>query len=266
MFSVGFFQFTPRFGKIKENLERVLAALDDAAADVVVLPELAFTGYYFRDREELAGLAEDPRTSSTVARLTALCAGRRLHLVAGFAEKAGDRLFNSALLIGPEGLRHTYRKIHLFNTEKDCFDPGDTPLAVVAVNGVNLGLMVCFDWVFPEVARTLALLGADILCHPSNLVLTLCQKAMITRSIENGIFTVTANRTGTERRPHGTLKFTGRSQITAPSGKILGRASSRRDCLRVIEIDPLQARIQKITPKNHLLEDRRPEFYWSAGK
>ncbi len=258
---VGFFQFAPVFGQVRRNRDYVLAALEDVRADLVVLPELPFTGYFFRDRRELSRLAEEIPGSETIGRLAALCRRRDFFIVTGFAEKAGGRLFNSAVLVGPDGGLHVYRKLHLFNTEKDCFDPGDTPLEAVTVRDARIGLMVCYDWRFPEVARVLTLRGAQILCHPSNLVLPWCQQTMLTRSLENSVFSVTANRYGTERRPHGELTFTGRSQIVDPRGNRLCRAATDADALCIEEIDIAQADEKKMTPRNDLLTDRRPEFY-----
>jgi len=111
------------------------------------------------------------------------------------------------------------------------------------------------------VARTLALAGADVICHPSDLVLGHCQQAMLTRSLENGVFSVTANRFGADRRPHGEVNFTGRSQIVGPRGELLFRAPSQREVVHVLKIDPARARDKAITSQNQLLKDRRPEFY-----
>jgi predicted amidohydrolase len=258
---VGYYQFDPAFGRTAENLARVLTALDKVEADLVVLPELPFTGYNFRDRDELASMAEDPDDSPTVSALTALCRDRDMHLVTGFAEKAADGLFNSALLIGPHGLVHVYRKLHLFDREKEYFDPGETPFAVHRIPGARIGMMICFDWVIPEAARKLALLGADVICHPSNLVLAHCQDAMVTRCIENGVFSVTTNRFGTDERPHGSVTFTGKSQITAPRGKVLHRGEPDREELFVAEIDISLAADKRVTPRNDVLRDRRPDFY-----
>ncbi|MHC4966047.1 MAG: nitrilase-related carbon-nitrogen hydrolase [Planctomycetota bacterium] len=177
------------------------------------------------------------------------------------AEKARDKYFNSALLLGPRGIRRVYRKLHFFMDENSWFDPGDKELGIDRVRGARIGMMICFDWVFPEVARTLALAGADVICHPSDLVLGHCQQAMLTRSLENGVFSVTANRFGTDRRPHGEVRFTGRSQIVGPRGELLFRAPAQRDVLQVMEIDPARARDKAITPRNQLLKDRRPQFY-----
>lgn len=261
MFKIGYFQFNPNFGAIQSNLGQVLSALTDVVADIVVLPELPFTGYYFRDREELLHLAEEVNDSPTVESLKRFCQERSLHIVTGFAEKAADKVFNSAFLIGPGKIMQVYRKLHLFNTEKAYFDAGDTPLGVVRVGDINVGLMVCFDWVFPEVARTLALKGADIICHPANLVLTYGQQAMRIRALENGVFAVTANRYGTEKRPHGALTFTGQSQIIDPRGNVLSHAGSDADGISVVEVDIMAARNKKMTNSNDLFVDRRPEFY-----
>jgi predicted amidohydrolase len=258
---IGYYQFRPRFGAVRANAAKAVSALEKADADLLVLPELPFTGYNFRDRREVAALAEDPARSPTVDALAALCRRRRFHVVTGFAEKRRDRVFNSALLVGPRGLVHTYRKLHLFDREKRCFDPGDTPLTVQQVRGARIGMMICFDWIFPETARALALAGADVLCHPSNLVLPHCPQAMLTRCIENGVFAVTANRIGRETRPHGSLRFIGQSQVAAPGGKLLHRAPAAREELYVTAIDPGRARDKQVTPRNHLLRDRLPARY-----
>lgn len=258
---VGYYQFRPRFGDPAFNCGKVLRRLQQAEADLIVLPELPFTGYLFEGRRELRALAEDPSRSSIVESLTRLCRERRFHLVTGFAERARDKVFNSALLIGPRGLMQTYRKIHLFNLEKRWFDPGDLPLRTLRVRGARVGMMICFDWVFPEATRTLALQGMDLLCHPSNLVLDHCQRVMLARSLENGVFSITTNRFGEDRRPKGHVRFTGRSQIAGPRGELLHRGPGQREELFCMEIDPALARNKKITAGNHLLNDRRPEFY-----
>jgi len=261
VFRVGFYQFAPEFGKVSRNLAKVIGALRGVKADLIVLPELPFTGYYFQDRAELAALAESPAESPTVSSLVALCRENDCFLVTGFAEKARDKIFNSALLVGPTGILHAYRKLHLFSTEKEYFDAGDTPLETSEVRGTKVGMMVCFDWIFPEVARCLALKGADLICHPSNLVLPHCQEAMRTRCLENGVFAVTANRFGSDSRPRGALSFTGQSQIVSPKGKVLHRSKTDAEELFVTEIVPAEARSKSVPEKNDLLADRRAEFY-----
>lgn len=260
---IGYYQFRPIFGKINHNLKKVINKLSTVSADLIVLPELIFTGYYFQDRTEVKTLAEDPHHSATVDNLSKLCKEKKFHIVTGFAEKVKDKVFNSALLIGPKGIKHIYRKIHLFNEEINWFDEGDIPLQVNKVNNTRVGIMVCFDWAFPEVTRVLALQGADIICHPSNLVLDYCQQTMLTRCLENKVYAITTNRFGYDRRPHGNLRFTGRSQIVAPGGTLIHQARSQGEELYIMDIDPELARDKSITPLNDVLCDRRPKFYKS---
>ena len=258
---VGYFQFSPEFGNRVTNLEKVQDSLSGVKADLIVLPELAFSGYYFEDRNELNGLAEDISDSVTINALSKLCKSNNIYIVTGFAEREGNHLYNSALLIGPSGLVSTYRKIHLFNTEKEYFDPGNIPLKPINVNGAKLGLMICYDWVFPEVVRSLAIQGVEIICHPSNLVLSYCQKTMMSRCIENSVYAITANRIGTEIRPRGELTFTGQSQIVNTKGEVLVCSKENNDELVIQEIDPSAAKQKMLTENNHLLNDRRPEYY-----
>ena len=268
--NVGFVQFDAVFGAVWENVEKAAGLITGKRADLWVLPELFNTGYKFVSRKEAAGLAEPVPKGPTTQRLIRLAKSADASIVAGLAERDGDRIYNAAVLVGPEGHRATYRKIHLFHEEKQWFTPGDLPFAVHPItydNGrgerlmARIGIMICFDWIFPESARTLALLGADILCHPANLVLPHCPDAMVTRCLENRLFAVTANRTGVETRGGGTLRYIGRSQITAPNGEILHRATADEAAAYAVAIDPAEARQKGINPHNNLLKDRRPDFY-----
>lgn len=254
-------QFNPAFGDIEGNLKSIAGAISSTErADLVVLPELALSGYVFESPEEARKLAQAP-AGPEFDGLAELAGRRGSTLVVGFAENDGGTLYNSSMLITPEGSRAVYRKIQLFCREKSIFAPGDRPPAVVEVGGVRLGMMVCFDWIFPEVARSLALAGADILCHSANLVLPYCQDAMVTRCIENRVFAVTANRIGTEDRAGEKLTFTGRSQVVAPNGEILARAGIDTEEVLLVDIDPSLAREKAITAVNDVLADRRPELY-----
>jgi predicted amidohydrolase len=260
---IGFFQFQPKFMEPEKNYQKILAALQKVEADIMVLPELAITGYNFENVDQLKQVAENPYESSGVQELIQLSRSKKMGIVIGFAEKSENGIYNSALFITEDGIRKIYRKVHLFFREKYIFKPGDTPFEPVEYKGARLGFMICFDWFFPEVTRLYALKGTDIICHPSNLVLNYCQNVMISRSIENMIFIVTANRIGTESATHGDLTFTGQSQIVAPRGDLLYRAARDEEEVYVEEIDIQKARNKNITELNNLFTDRRPEFYKS---
>jgi predicted amidohydrolase len=253
-------QFAPVFGEVELNLTRALRFISDQDADLFVFPELALSGYVFASRAEALELAQAP-DGPELRRVAEAAAAKRACVVIGFAERAGSSVFNSSFFAAPDGARAVYRKIHLFDREKTLFDPGDGPPLVVEASGARLGLMVCFDWIFPEAARTLALAGADVLCHSANLVLPYCQNAMVTRCIENRVFAVTANRTGTETRAGASLTFTGLSQIVSPRGAVLAQASADREEVIVAEVDPAAARDKLVTPGNDLFRDRRPSLY-----
>lgn len=259
---VGFYQFDPAFGEVKRNLDTVTEKLSTAESDLLVLPELFASGYQFVSEREVELLAEPVPDGPTSQRLMEIASERHMILAAGLPERAGGRCYNSAVLVGPSGLIGRYRKAHLFYEETRWFSPGDTGFLVWEVGSVKLGLMVCFDWMYPEAARTLALKGAHILCHPSNLVLPHCPDAMVTRCLENRVFAVTANRTGSdERGGKERLTYIGNSEVVSPGGRILYRAARDQEDLAVIDIDPGLAEEKKLNPYNDLMNDRRPELY-----
>jgi predicted amidohydrolase len=258
-------QTAPVFGEVDSNIDTALA-LVPPGCDLVVLPELFSTGYQFKSKDELADLAEDlqsdPAPGSAAARLAAAATETGTTFIAGIAEKSADDFFNSSLLVRPDGTRGLYRKVHLFLDEKSLFTPGDLGFPVFEACGTTLGMMICFDWIFPEAARSLALAGAEILCHPSNLLLPWCQAAMVTRCQENMVTAVTANRVGTENRTGQSLTFSGRSQIVSRMGDRLAGLGAEEvgaaSCdIELIEKDKL------FTPRNDLWSDRRPEAYRS---
>jgi predicted amidohydrolase len=222
---------------------------------------MGMTHGYTQTGDEAGSLAEEIPGGKTTAALCGLARDRNVHIAAGLIERSGDKIFNSAVLVSPSGFRGTYRKIHLFSEEKRWFDPGDMPFEVFDIGACRIGIMICFDWFFPESMRILALRGADVVCHCANLVLPFCQEAMITRCLENHIFAVTANRTGKEERGGRVLRYTGKSQITGPGGRIIHRGEAEADEAVAVEIDPLAARNKSLNSFNDLLGDRRPEFY-----
>ena len=259
---VGFLQFAPKFGEKEWNVKRIEEFLTQKDADLWVLPELCTTGYQFTKKSELLELAEPVARGPSIQALLRFAREKHTYLVLGFAERDGENFYNSAAVLGPEGVLGVYRKVHLFFQERHWFSPGNLPFSVVKIKGIPVGVMICYDHMFPEAARVLALKGAWILAHPANFVLPgLGQLTMRVRALENRVFAVTANRVGTEARAEPALTFTGMSQIVSPKGEILATGGKETEEAVVVEINPAEAEDKYLTPLNHIFRDRRPEFY-----
>jgi predicted amidohydrolase len=225
-------------------------------ADLVVLPELANSGYNFESPEQARSSAETVDQGPLCALLRDWSAAGQM-VVSGLCELANDTLFNSAVVYADGRLVSVYRKAHLFANESAFFKQGDDKPPVFTWRGHQFGVMICFDWFFPEIARSLALRGAQIILHPANLVLPWCQKAMLTRSIENRVFTATANRIGIDRD----LSFSGLSQVTSPKGDLLTQADGTSAGVVWAEVNLNDADNKWITKQNNLFACRRPELY-----
>jgi predicted amidohydrolase len=259
---VGYFQFDPQFGDVVGNLDAVAARLDQAELDLIVLPELFASGYQFVSPDEVQRLAEPVPDGPTTRRLIEIAKRRRMHIVAGLPERAGSRFYNSAVVVGPTGFLGGYRKTHLFYEETLFFAPGDSGFQVWDIGSATIGVMICFDWYYPEAARSLAVQGADIICHPSNLVLPNCPDSMPVRCLENRVFAVTCNRIGSEARAgKERLTYIGNSEVVTPKGVILQRAPRDQAELAIVDIDPSEARNKQLNRYNDLLRDRRPSLY-----
>lgn len=259
MVNVGLAQMMPKIGNLEHNrdeLERMLRTASESNIDVLVIPELANSGYAFNSLEEARSLAEDV-PHGTFCRILADWTNSGRLAVAGICENSADGLYNSGVVFGDGRHMVTYRKVHLFGKEKEWFVAGSKEPPVVEFHGHRYGVMVCFDWAFPEMSRILALKGAQIILHPANLVLPFAQNAMITRSIENRVFTATANRVGEERG----LGFSGMSQVTSPKGDVLLRMTTERSSLACCDVDMTLADNKMITQQNDVLRDRRPDIY-----
>jgi predicted amidohydrolase len=252
-------QTNPVFGEVKKNIQDALDLMETIKADLYVLPELFSTGYNFIEQSEVKALAE-PEDGMTFKVLCEFTKKQMCYIVYGFAEKA-DTMYNSSSLIGPEGFIGVYRKVHLFYRESILFTSGNLGFPVFDLPFGKIGMMVCFDWLYPESARSLALKGAQLIAHPSNLVLPHCPDGMITRALENKVFTATADRVGKENRGGIDLKFIGTSEIVSPNGKILCRLGTNESAIGVAEVDLSFADKKQINEYNHLLNGRRMDQY-----
>ncbi|MCI0717302.1 MAG: acyltransferase [Chlorobi bacterium] len=264
---VGLLQFKPEFGDVDANIEKVQKLLHNKNFDLLVLPELPNSGYLFSSIDELNKLAEEIPNGKFCNALVKICKEINGYIVSGICERSKGSFYNSAVLVSPAGEIKIYRKLQLFSEEKLWFKPGNLPLETHEIKGtfgnVKIGMMVCFDWIFPEITRTLALNGAQIICHPSNLVMQYCQTAMFTRALENHVFTITANRIGKDINGGKELAFTGKSVIVDPKGNYIYRGSDDKEECFIVDIDPSKALDKHVTKLNNVLEDRREEFYFN---
>jgi predicted amidohydrolase len=252
-------QTNPIFGEVKKNIQDALSLMETNKADLYVLPELFNTGYNFSDETEALSLAE-PVQGTTYKSVAEWTKEKKCYVVYGFAENDG-KLYNSAALVGPDGFIGLYRKVHLFCRENIFFEPGNLHFPVFDLPIGKIGIMICFDWIYPESARSLTLKGAQLIAHPANLVLPYCPDGMLTRCLENRIFTATADRIGEENRGGVDLKFIGTSEIVAPDATILCRLAKTEVSIGVVDIDLNLADMKQLNQYNDLLKGRRPQQY-----
>jgi len=257
---IALIQFKPAFLDLEKNMTRATKLLENISADIAVFPELFLSGYTFSHADQARDCAF-PIEEGPLSPLLRISRDKSMAICGGYAEMDGRNLYNSAFFMANGQLADNYRKVHLFNQEKRYFTPGNQGFKVFDFRGTTLGMMICFDWLFPEAARSLALQGAQVILHPANLVLPFCQQAMFARALENRVFIVTVNRIGTETFGKERNTFTGQSQIVTPQGDYLVRLSKAREQVEVADIDPDLALEKNITPFNHVMEDRRRGQY-----
>ena len=258
MIKAAFIQFAPYLGDLNKNIILLDKLIDKSkSADLLVLPELTNSGYNFNSKEQAFQLAESINNSKFIRFLHDKCRRHDLYIVSGFNENDNGKLYNSAVLIGPNGYIGKYRKIHLFMNEKDIFSRGNLGFPVFDIGFCKIGMLVCFDHFFPEAWRILALKGAEVICHPSNLITKYAQKVVPVHALINRVFVITANRIGKEKE----LEFTGKSIIVNTVGEILYQAHEDAEDICIIEIDPGISKDKMLNPLNHILNDRIPEEY-----
>ena len=262
-------QLAPKIGDLAYNrtlTERVIRQAALQGAQVVVLPELVQSGYVFTDRSEALSLAETA-DGPTLQLWQALARELNLVIVGGFCElRPGDELANSAAMIDANGLRAVYRKAHLWDAEKDIFTPGDAPPPVVETLHGRLGMLICYDLEFPEWVRLPALAGADLLCAPVNWpdgprpqterpaeVLRVQANASVNR-----MFIAACDRYGHER---GVGWVQGSVIVDADGYPLAGPAEQGGEQMLLATLNLAEARNKRISARNDLHRDRRPQLY-----
>ncbi|MCQ2006090.1 carbon-nitrogen hydrolase family protein [Rhizobium sp. NRK18] len=257
---IALLQMQPASGAPERNLETIEKAARSAAAfgaDMLVTPELSLSGYALG--ADFAEIAE-PLDGAMIGRLRQIAETVGIAIVAGFPERDGEHVFNSAAFVCADGTVQCYRKCHLYGeAEKAAFQPSDTKPAVFEFNSFRVGMLICFDVEFPEMTRGLALAGAELVIVPTALPSTadsptISQHMIPTRALENHVFMVYADLCGTERH----LTYFGGSVIAGPDGRELARAG-RNEALLMAEIE--HAVLESARAENPYLAERRPELY-----
>ena len=271
LLTVACVQMRPEIGEVDKNVQHSVEMARRAAASgaqLVVLPELCSSGYVFSSRQEVWDAAEEVPGGRAVTAWSELCRELGIHLVAGLPERSGAKLYNSSVVVGPDGHLGTFRKVHLWNRENLYFEPGDLGFPVFHTPIGRIATLICYDCWFPEAYRACALQGADIICIPTNWVpipgqaqgspamaTVLCQA----NAHSNSVCIVAADRVGTER---GQL-FNGQSVIVSHTGwPVAGPASPVDEEVLIGQVDLEAARSSRTWNEfNHPLRDRREETY-----
>lgn len=262
-------QMDVQIGEVAANLERVVAhwrTATAAGAKLVVFPECALSGYCFESLVEARAFGvttDSPQFESLIRVAREL----QTHIVFGFLEPEGERLYNSAVCLGPSGVVARYRKLHLPFLGVDRFTTPGNELSVFTLPGhdLRLAMNICYDCSFPEAARVLMLQGADLLVLPTNWPPTSGLTADVipnARALENNMYVLTVNRVGQERG----FSFIGKSKLCNPGGGTLAFANHSNEELVYGEIDPAWARRKHLVNipgqhEVHRVRDRRPECY-----
>ncbi len=262
---VALHQFAPEFPGRDHNWQHIRSLAESTDADVVVFPELTTSGYMYKSREEIA-----PYTDALQA-LESLKPIARQHdrlIVGGFAERAGGRLFNSAYVVGPEH-SSVYRKVHLWNFENDIFEPGDHALTF-EFQGHHVGVIVCYDLQFPELASLYARKGVELLLVPMAWAeepialgsdLQIFNHLAISTAFSHGIYVAVSNRVGVER----SAVFPGQSSLTDPYGRISHLDSVEGTLVSTLDFS-LVAKAKQPSPRNNLDTDPRLKVSLPAAR
>lgn len=293
MIKLSIVQFEPKYKDLSHNLNRIKQIIlnndqinndNSFNSDIIIFPEMSLSGYFFDDREELKRYAVDKLFLER--EFQTLATNLNKVIILGFAEieyldvdLEGDlaknyKLYNSSILISPNPKEtKVYRKSHLFYKENIIFDKShfnDTntndeqnslTLNYIKHLDLSIGSLICYDWRFPEISRKYALLGADLLVCPANLVTKLWKTSLPARALDNRVFFAVSNRIGTETLKDEQLYFTGCSGFYDTEGNLIGQLSEKEENILNIEFDHIESKNKKINSFNDIFDDRRPDLY-----
>src|ERR1043166_8098403 len=261
-------QIDCRLGDPKTNREKIVATIHAAAerdAQLVIFPECSLTGYAFNSLDEAIPLAEkiDGPSAEIIAEA---CRETKTYGIVGFIEADGGKFYNAAMLVGPDGVAGSYRKVHLPYIGIDRFlTPGDRPFQIFDLPFGKVGVNICYDISFPEPARVLKLMGAELIASITNWPTAAWRSPQFvanTRALENHVFYAAVDRVGRERG----WDFIGRSKVIDCNGDTLAEASADAEELLVVPLELADANNNRIVNVAGAYEvdrvkDRRPQFY-----
>ncbi|MDF2678014.1 MAG: Nitrilase/cyanide hydratase and apolipoprotein N-acyltransferase [Bacillota bacterium] len=262
-------QMDIKIGDIDANIEKSVKMINEAAdngAVLIVMPEMANSGYVFNNKEEAMSLAENLDDSKSMRAWSKIAHDRNVYIVSGITELDGYDLFNTAVLIGPDGLIGKYRKLHLWEEEFLWFEPGNLGLPVFHTPIGRIGIVICYDMWFPETFRILTAQGADIVCIPTNWVTidvlpndmknfgpVLAQAAAHC----NGIYVAAADRVGKERG----MEFPGKSLIVRTAGIPIAGPADDKEQIIYGDCNFAKVRGHGTNKYNSTKKDRRLDVY-----
>lgn len=264
-------QMEPVFGESEHNRAHLSAMIEKAAAagaKLIIAPELCISGYVFRSRDEARMLAEPASDGATAKEWEKLARKHDAWIVGGICEREGTRLYNSAIVVGPDGYQGVYRKVHLWGDESLYFERGDKGFPVFDTKFGRLGVLICYDQWFPEAYRSCALNGADIVCVPTAWVPipgqdpnreAMANIVAMAAAHSNSVFVACADRIGTERGQ----PFIGQSLIVSYTGwPAGGPASADKEEIVFATVNVSDARRKRRwNDFNDIIRDRRVDTY-----
>jgi len=252
---IGYMQYSPIVGDKEKNLETIKRLINNVSGDIFVLPEMGLAGYPDATKERLVEHSEK-LDGYLITELTKIAKDNDTCIIVGMPEIDGDNVYNTTVAVGPDGLIAYHQKSHLFMEEKNNFTPGTNKPTLFEWKNNKIGIGVCYDYMFPEFWRKLALDGAQLFCNTANFFSEYGFPVMRTRSIENGVFSITTNRVGMD----GEQRYNGGSEIVDNRGNILMKASDEEE-VKIIEVDLSKSDDKNWNSINDLMADRREELY-----
>ncbi len=228
---VGTLQYDVQYYKQRENLAIIENYLQTNHLDLLVLPELCTTGILFQYKEDIAAMAEQIPYGETTGTFIKLAITHQTAIIATILEKENETYFVTSVVVDKNGYVGKQRKRHLTKGESGIFSPADR-VRIFEICGIKVGVIICFDVWFPETCRELILQGAQIICHPANIMSATSMDIVRLRAIENNTPIICSNRIGRETKGDIVWSFLGESKIIDSNGNIVAEAGTGEELIK----------------------------------